>query len=211
MLVCLISDIHGNLPAFELVLNKSKDVDLFISLGDVVNYGPWSNECVDLLEIIDNKLLLIGNHEINFQTNHYLGDNLIAKTFHDFCIENFNRYKEIANYLLEFSISGYKLIHTIDDKIIFSDTDLLVNQNTIIGHSHKQFISHKGNYLVINPGSVGQNRTYINVVNFMLWDTEKDVFESISFKYDVNVVINKMISLNYPEICINYYKSKKRA
>jgi len=48
--VLVISDVHGNLPALERVLDNNNDVDLVISLGDVVNYGPWSNECVQLLQ-----------------------------------------------------------------------------------------------------------------------------------------------------------------
>ena len=40
-----ISDIHGNLPALEIVFNIIEDKDHIIVLGDVVNYGPWSNDC----------------------------------------------------------------------------------------------------------------------------------------------------------------------
>lgn len=210
MLVCLISDIHGNLPALENVLQKTKGVDLYISLGDVVNYGPWSNECVDLLENLNKKILLIGNHEQNFISNNYPGNNIIAKTFHEFCIEKFNRIKVIEGYVEELEFEGFKLIHTINNQIIFPDSDIVPDQNIIIGHSHKQFITKIDGYKIVNPGSVGQNRTYINEINYMVWNTEKKEFKKCSIIYDVDFVINKMESIKYPNICINYYKNKKR-
>lgn len=210
MIVCLFSDIHGNLPALEIVLQKTKDVDVYISLGDVVNYGPWSNECVDLLESLNNKFLLIGNHEQNFISKKYPGNNIIAKTFHEFCIDKFNRIKEIEAYVEELELEGFKLIHTINNQVIFPDSDIVPIQNIIIGHSHKQFITNIDGFKIVNPGSVGQNRTHINEINYIIWNTEKEIFKECSIIYDVDYVINKMESIKYPDICINYYKNKKR-
>ena len=81
MKVLVLSDVHGNLPSLEHVLKSEKSFDLLISLGDVVNYGPWSNECVDLLDTLENKILLKGNHEDAFLSGTYLGDNIIAKNY----------------------------------------------------------------------------------------------------------------------------------
>ena len=61
-----LSDIHGNLPALEIVLKFLNKDDKIIILGDTVNYGPWSNECIDLLDDYDNKICLLGNHEEYF-------------------------------------------------------------------------------------------------------------------------------------------------
>ncbi len=46
-----ISDIHGNLTAFEEVLHSidTIGVDGIICLGDVVGYGPFPGECLDLV------------------------------------------------------------------------------------------------------------------------------------------------------------------
>ncbi|MEX2528682.1 MAG: metallophosphoesterase family protein [Gemmatimonadota bacterium] len=49
MKVALISDIHGNLPALEAVLDdldSRSDVDAVYHLGDLVGYAPWPNEVV---------------------------------------------------------------------------------------------------------------------------------------------------------------------
>lgn len=49
--IALISDIHGNLPALEAVLDRlDRDApDAVYHLGDLVGYAPWPNEVVALL------------------------------------------------------------------------------------------------------------------------------------------------------------------
>ena len=45
----IISDIHGNLPALEAVLEdiEQKDITEIVCLGDVVGYGPYPRECLE--------------------------------------------------------------------------------------------------------------------------------------------------------------------
>jgi predicted phosphodiesterase len=51
MRCALISDIHANLPALEAVLAdiEARAVDAVYHLGDLVGYGAWPNEVVDLI------------------------------------------------------------------------------------------------------------------------------------------------------------------
>jgi predicted phosphodiesterase len=63
--VALLSDVHGNLPAFQAVLEdiRSTGVDQIWNLGDLVGYGAQPDECVGLArESCD--LCLIGNHDL---------------------------------------------------------------------------------------------------------------------------------------------------
>lgn len=63
--VALLSDVHGNLPAFEAVLAdiEGAGVDQRWCLGDLVGYGAQPDECVALArERCD--LCLIGNHDL---------------------------------------------------------------------------------------------------------------------------------------------------
>lgn len=63
--IALISDIHGNLPAFQAVLAavKEEGADEIWCLGDLVGYGAQPNECVELAaESV--QLCLIGNHDL---------------------------------------------------------------------------------------------------------------------------------------------------
>jgi predicted phosphodiesterase len=63
--IALLSDVHGNLPAFEAVLEDiaREDVDARWCLGDLVGYGAQPDECVALArESCD--VCLIGNHDL---------------------------------------------------------------------------------------------------------------------------------------------------
>jgi predicted phosphodiesterase len=63
--IAILSDVHGNLPAFRAVLDdvRAAEVDAVWSLGDLVGYGAQPDECVALaLERCD--LLLAGNHDL---------------------------------------------------------------------------------------------------------------------------------------------------
>lgn len=211
MVIALFGDVHGNLPALELFLYKTKFVDNYISLGDVVNYGPWSNECVQLVDTLPTIVKIRGNHEDYFLVKKYSGNNEVAKAFFDHCILDFKQDDLISNYVKEFSFQKYRLIHTVENKIVFQDTELQIRANTIIGHSHQQYDIKRNGLRLINPGSVGQNRAYINEINYMLWHTEEDLFESCKLVYDVDLVIREMEARHYPSICVNYYKNKKRA
>ncbi len=51
--VALLSDIHGNLPALQSVLldiDERGDATAVYHLGDLVGYGPWPDEVVELLD-----------------------------------------------------------------------------------------------------------------------------------------------------------------
>lgn len=64
MRTAIISDIHGNLEALQVVLAdiKQKQCDRIICLGDILGYGPDPVSCVDLIaEHCDWSLL--GNHD----------------------------------------------------------------------------------------------------------------------------------------------------
>ena len=72
-----------------------------------------------------------------------------------------------------------------------------------------KYINNNG-YILINPGSVGQNRYFINVINYIIYETENDSIQYISKIYNVDLLINEMKIRNYPNICLNYYLNKPR-
>ena len=211
MRVLVFSDVHGNLPALEDVLKKEKSVDLVISLGDVVNYGPWSSECVDLLDSVDNKILLKGNHEEAFISGIYVGENIIAKTFFDQCYSEFNKKDKICSYIEKYELGNYEFRHTLNDEYIFFDTEVDIYKSTFIGHSHRLFTKIMGNYRLVNVGSLGQNRLNIDEINYIIWDTETDNLELIRRTFSANSLIKEMKKRKFPDICINYLLSKRNS
>ncbi|MGP1595165.1 MAG: metallophosphoesterase family protein [Treponema sp.] len=68
MKILVTADIHANLEALTAVLATAKyNYDGFISLGDMVGYGPDPEACVTMLRQLKKELkvciLLAGNHE----------------------------------------------------------------------------------------------------------------------------------------------------
>ncbi len=60
----LISDIHGNLEALEVVLDdiKAQGIEEIFCLGDIIGYGPNPRECIDRV-MATCKMTLLGNHD----------------------------------------------------------------------------------------------------------------------------------------------------
>lgn len=209
MKVIVISDIHGNLPALEKVLKLDGDADLFISLGDVVNYGPWSNECVDLIDNIKNKITILGNHEEAFLAGQYPGSNIIAKAFFEVCYPTFHRKEKIVLYIKNYTYKNYDFTHTLNNVYIFPDSDIQIEKDTFIGHSHRIFTKEINGFKLVNVGSVGQNRINIDELNYAIWNTENNTVELIKKTFSADQLINEMKIKNYPEICMNYILSKR--
>lgn len=63
MIQGLISDIHGNYAALRAVIDDmdAQGAERIICLGDVVGYGPFPGECLDLVRRCG--AVLLGNHE----------------------------------------------------------------------------------------------------------------------------------------------------
>ncbi len=73
-MIAIISDIHGNYPAFEAVLNELDHIDCkkIISLGDVAGYYSMVNECISALSE-RNIPHLRGNHDHYLLPGHLAG------------------------------------------------------------------------------------------------------------------------------------------
>ncbi|MDO8260330.1 MAG: metallophosphoesterase family protein [Candidatus Magasanikbacteria bacterium] len=64
MKIAIFSDVHGNLPALESVFRDAKDLgaEKFFCLGDIVGYGAFPKECLDLVRE-KAQTIVKGNHE----------------------------------------------------------------------------------------------------------------------------------------------------
>lgn len=61
----ILSDIHGNFEALNVVLDYlgGESVEGYICCGDIVGYGPNPNECVEIVRDIENLHIVVGNHD----------------------------------------------------------------------------------------------------------------------------------------------------
>lgn len=210
MRLAVFSDVHGNLPALEKMLDSAGLVDGYICLGDTVNYGPWGDECIDVVTSLPNVVFLRGNHEEYFVRGRYDGRNPVVQTFFDICYRGFHKFREISRLEVTHVLNRYLFTHTIGRRYIFADTPIELDGNYVIGHSHRQFRISQPPFELCNPGSVGQNRENIDVAQYMTLEVDAMKFEGHSVAYDAQVVIREMQKQGYPEICVRYYRNKLR-
>lgn len=69
----VITDVHGNIAALTAILGYFDGIccDEIIHTGDIVDIGPSSNECLQLLLSRQDVTLLLGNHDRDFALNEY--------------------------------------------------------------------------------------------------------------------------------------------
>ena len=137
----IISDVHGNLPALESVLKKEKNIDGYVNLGDVVNYGPWSNECVERINGLKNCINIMGNHEEYFNSGVCNVKNPLVQAFFYKNYPEYTMKKITDKYEQSVDFMGFTITHNLLEKgYVFADTDLKLTKNTILRHSHQQYL-----------------------------------------------------------------------
>lgn len=62
--IAVFSDVHGNLPALEVVLKdiEKRGIHQKFCLGDLVDFAPWGNEVIEKIKSL-NIPCLLGNHD----------------------------------------------------------------------------------------------------------------------------------------------------
>lgn len=62
--IAVFSDVHGNLPALEVVLEdiEQRGIHQKFCLGDLVDFAPWGNEVIERIQNL-NIPCLMGNHD----------------------------------------------------------------------------------------------------------------------------------------------------
>ncbi len=212
MRVAIFSDVHGNLIALERFLQSTKgDVDAYICLGDVVNYGPWNDECLNRIRELSNITFLEGNHERLFLGIDDIEKELpLVKSFFFHSREFFSHPELIKDLLPAFDTSLFRCTHTIDERSIYPDTAIRIDRNYIIGHTHHQFRIERSGFTIVNPGSVGQNRKWIDMVDYAILDTVSGKVSLCSVDYDFSKMISELRARRYPKPCIEYYVTKAK-
>lgn len=212
MKVAVFSDVHGNLIALQRFVEVTADrVDAYLCLGDVVNYGPWGDECVDLVSTLPNIQVLEGNHERLFRSAENLGQEIpLVQDFYHHCRPLFSRDAFLMGLPDHVDLGNYRCTHTIDDRRIYPDTVIDIDCDYIVGHTHHQYRVERGAFTIVNPGSIGQNRKWIDCADFLILDTVSGEIDFESTPYDVDRLIAEMSRRGFPDQCTRYYASKAR-
>lgn len=216
ILIAIISDIHGNLPALESVLHdiEQYNIDKIVSLGDVAGYYPFINEVIEILKS-QNVVNLIGNHD------RYIIDDTECPRSHsaNACLQYQKRVITKKNQeWLQKSISKYEnsnvsMVHggwidNEDEYIMKVKDDYFQNlpfQYFFCGHTHVQkHIKMKNDKNFINPGSVGQPRDGVASAAYCLFDPQYNEVALKRVSYDVDIVAKKMQEIGLDE---KFYKN----
>ncbi len=210
MRVAVLSDIHGNLPALDAVLAATRGaVDGYVCLGDLVNYGPWGDECVDRVLGLANLTIVRGNHEDLFLAPHLVaGEIPLVRRFFEAAYPRFSRQAEIASLPTVARAGPFRCVHTVDGRRVYADTPVDIAEDTCIGHSHHQYLVERGGHRLLNPGSVGQNRARVDLACFALLDTVSGDVSLGSVTYDVAALLGAMERGGWPRECVDYYRGK---
>jgi predicted phosphodiesterase len=186
MKVALLADIHANLAALYAVIEDLERwrPDQVIVAGDVVNRGPQSRACLDLVRSLQHErgwLLLQGNHEEYMVT--FGADLAAGKINHHGPRYELMRsiawtYEQIADSVSELAKLPPRLDVTFDDggRLSVLHASIVHNRDGIlkthsdeelrakivpdarlfcVGHTHMPFIRTIDDTLVVNVGSVG--------------------------------------------------------
>ena len=213
MIAAVFSDVHGNLPALVRFIAATRGVaEAYVCLGDVVDYGPWNDECLGLIRELPQATILQGNHERLFLGTENLADErpLVQEFFrcsHAF----FTRPDWIADLPAECRLGSFRCLHTLTGRSVYPDSAVELAGNVFIGHSHHSFVLERSGFRIANPGSVGQNRKWIDRVDYLLFDTETESIQPCSLPYDVDAFLAELRRHGYPPPCLAYYENKPRA
>lgn len=212
MKIVIFSDVHGNLIALEKVIKATqKAVDAYVCLGDVVNYGPWNDECLDIIRQLPNITMLEGNHERLFLGTEDICSELpLVQDFFSYSRQLFSRRDLLTDLPRHMHLGSFECVHTIDGRSIYQDTSIEIACNYILGHTHHQFRIDRSGFVIVNPGSVGQNRKWIDMADYSILDTESGVLQLHSVIYDADRFLSELRLRHYPEQCIRYYADKPR-
>jgi len=183
MKIAALGDIHGNYQALITVLDHIDrwQPDLVLVLGDIINRGPRSRECLHLIQdrgISPSWHLIKGNHEdyvLNLEDPalprtgmEYELRRVIYYTYESLSGEDIQAVKDlpvqislgtVENQLIRAnhaSTAGTRI--GIYPDTIGSDLPGLIDLNAnlyLIGHTHQPFIRKWENTTIINTGSVG--------------------------------------------------------
>jgi putative phosphoesterase len=218
-----ISDIHGNLEALKKALSTIEDrkVDSIICLGDLVGYGPFPNEVIELIRK-RNILSILGNYDaaVLEEKFNYIRDTEVNK----FCMpwaakelkdENRSYLRSLPkNIVLEFEGKNIRFVHGSTRKINeyllegSKNAEEVMNELKedvlVCAHTHIPYAKNYGTKIILNDGSIGKpkigrpNGTYMEIyISKGKVDTE-----IVEFEYDYEKTASDMEKRNIHSACI---------
>ena len=226
--LAILSDIHGNLPALEAVLSDLKQfkVDHIIVAGDVINFGPFSNQVARI--VIENRWPVIrGNNEyflldydtprapdewrdpIQFAPTHWTVQRFdpqlksVISTWPDTLNLRFDDAPPLQVFHGTPASSWDSIYWNMTDEEIVKLLLGIESNFVICGHTHLPMDRQVKRWRIFNPGSVGVPLDGILSASYMLLESDKQgwhpTFRRVPFDY--NAVFNEFEESGYNQEC----------
>lgn len=223
----ILADVHANLPALEAVLDRERDWDAVLFLGDAVDAGPHPGGVLDALSRTEGRFVL-GNHDRAVLD----ADGEFTPGTRDFCQwtseQLSDRHRDVlADFRKSTRIStGGRTIHlhhgdfAVDpggsdwNGRLWPDTDRAVYESlarrydgstVLFGHSHVQFDVRVDGTRFVNPGSVGQHRLGEVAACYAVLEDGEFRFEAC--EYDAARTVSALEELPLDD---DYLRARKR-
>ena len=215
MRIAILSDIHGNLPALQAVLEDAKKhrLDHYFILGDLIGYYYDNKRVIDILNEIPASIIL-GNHELlflkcledkvarlNYKKKYGSSIEIALREFDDDHIDWIRKLPEqdiikVDKKLVQLSHGSPWSI----DQYVYVDSDPCVFKRLVtcradiimLGHTHYPlFKKLEKDKILVNPGSVGQARDKGGFASWCIYDDRSRDFQFQRTPYDVSPLIEK--------------------
>lgn len=212
MKLAILSDIHGNIFAFNAILKdlEKYSVDNFIFLGDLVFNGLYPQQCYDTLQNLNPLYCIKGNTDFNIEeVDSYKPSNEFEKYLHSLTKYNSNNLNDEAKKTIkEWPISKKVKICGFD--IIFchgspyNPKENLTKRNPNFENLSKKIIDENINYIfcghthfpenyligktnIINSGAIGYSLDNDWRPSYLIVDIDESgvVFHHHRVSYDV--------------------------
>ncbi len=222
MRIAIISDIHSNLPALESVLQRIRELkaDAIYCLGDIVGYGPFPNETIDLVRQ-HCSFIVKGNHDAGVlgetDIDHFNphGQAAIRWTRERISADGLSFLRDLPLQIIQNNLTfvhaspanpaAWTYILTLEEAV-----EAFKNFSTLccfIGHTHLPItigedltVNHynKGRKHLINVGSVGQPRDRNAASAFGLFDTDESEYSLHRVPYDIKKTVKAIKAARLP-------------
>ncbi len=220
--IAVISDIHGNMPALEAVLEdiENRYIKRIVCLGDLAGKGPSSAEVVDKIRE-QCEVVLKGNWD-HYMTEEECNDVII---WHQkkLGVERLKYLKELPMYQ-EFYMSGklLRLCHASPNDLfhrvypstelskrlkLFEATPTLMLEADVVGYGdiHGAHINHFQGKTLFNVGSVGNPldipQASYGIIEGKLEEEKLKPFtiSLVRVPYDIDLAISQVNTTDMPE------------